>query len=56
MNNTCISDEERVEWNKRLIAEQTNATGEQRKEYEMLLARMSVQSSKEEVERFLQMQ
>ena len=48
MNNTCISDEERTEWNKRLIAEQTNAMGEQRKEYEMMWARMSVQSSREE--------
>ena len=54
MNNTCISDVERVELNKRLMAEQTNSSGKQREEYDMYLARMSVQSSEEEVRRFLE--
>lgn len=52
---TCISDVERIELNKRLMAQQTNSSGKQREEYDMYLARMSVQSSEEEAKRFLQM-
>lgn len=44
----CISDTEREKLNKRLIAEQTNCSGKQREEYDMYLARMSMQSSEEE--------
>ena len=47
---TCISDTERRELNKRLMAEQTNSSGKQREEYDMFLARMSVQGYKGEAE------
>ena len=40
----CISDEERKELNIKLFADQTNTSGEKRKEYDLYVARSSMQS------------